>query len=50
MTAGDRVGTVRVPMRLVRLLIWLATIFFAAMLFLPLVEEVFRRTVSGQLP
>jgi len=30
-------------MRLVRLLIWLATLFFAGMLFLPLVREIIRR-------
>jgi preprotein translocase subunit SecG len=30
-------------MRLVRLLIWLATLFFAAMLFVPLIQEVIRR-------
>ena len=35
-------------MRLVRLLIWFATVFFAVMLFLPLVREVLRRaTQSG---
>jgi len=30
-------------MRLVRLAIWLATVFFTAMLFLPLVREIIRR-------
>lgn len=30
-------------MRLVRLLIWLATLFFAVMLFLPLVRQILRR-------
>jgi hypothetical protein len=30
-------------MRLVRFLIWAATIFFAVMLFAPLVREVIRR-------
>jgi hypothetical protein len=30
-------------MRLVRLLIWLATLFFAVMLFLPLVRQIIRR-------
>jgi len=30
-------------MRLVRLLIWLATLFFAVMLFLPLVREIMQR-------
>jgi hypothetical protein len=30
-------------MRLVRLLIWMATLFFAAMMFRPLVQEVLRR-------
>jgi hypothetical protein len=35
-------------MRLVRLLIWLATLLFAVMLFLPLVREIIRRlTESG---
>jgi len=35
-------------MRLVRLLIWLATLFFAVMLFLPLVRQIiFRLTESG---
>jgi len=33
-------------MRLVRLLIWLATLFFAVMLFLPLVREVLRRAAE----
>jgi preprotein translocase subunit SecG len=38
-------------MRLVRLLIWLATLFFAAMLFVPLIREVINRaTPPGQLP
>ncbi len=34
-------------MRLVRLLIWLATLFFAVMLFLPLVREIIRRLVES---
>jgi flagellar biosynthesis/type III secretory pathway M-ring protein FliF/YscJ len=35
-------------MRLVRFLIWLATLLFAVMLFLPLVREIIRRlTESG---
>jgi len=35
-------------MRLVRLLIWLATLFFAVMLFLPLVRQIILRlTESG---
>jgi len=35
-------------MRLLRFLIWLATLFFAAMLFLPLVRQMIRRlTESG---
>ena len=35
-------------MRILRLLIWLATLFFAVMLFLPLVREIIRRlTESG---
>ena len=38
-------------MRLVRLVIWLATLFFAAMLFVPLIQEVVRRAgTTGQLP
>jgi hypothetical protein len=38
-------------MRLVRLVIWVATLFFAAMLFVPLIQEVLRRTgTTGQLP
>ena len=40
-------------MRLVRLLIWLATLFFAVMLFLPLAREIVRRLVEsgdGGLP
>ena len=36
-------------MRLVRLLIWLATAFFAVMLFLPLVRQILRHlTESGR--
>ncbi len=34
-------------MRLVRLLIWLATLFFAVMLFLPLVREIIRRLIES---
>ena len=34
-------------MRLVRLLIWLATLFFAVMLFLPLVREIVRRLIES---
>jgi preprotein translocase subunit SecG len=30
-------------MRLVRLVIWLATLFFALMLFLPLVRQIIRQ-------
>ena len=30
-------------MRLVHLVIWLATLFFVAMLFVPLIQEVIRR-------
>jgi len=38
-------------MRLVRLLIWLATLFFAAMLFVPLIGEIISRASSrAQLP
>ncbi|HEV8439319.1 MAG TPA: hypothetical protein VGT40_14600 [Methylomirabilota bacterium] len=40
-------------MRLVRLMIWLATLFFAVMMFLPLVREIIRRLVEpggGGLP
>jgi hypothetical protein len=33
-------------MRLIRLLIWLATLFFFVMLFLPLVREILHR-LSG---
>ena len=46
---GPVIGTsVGLPMRLLRLVIWLATLFFAVMLFLPLVREIIRRlTVSG---
>ena len=34
-------------MRLVRLLIWLATLFFAVMLFLPLVRQIIRRLTES---
>ena len=38
-------------MRLVRLAIWIATLFFVAMLFVPLIQEVIRRSGStGQIP
>ena len=38
-------------MQLVRLVIWLATLLFAAMLFAPLIQEVMRRAgTAGQLP
>jgi hypothetical protein len=40
-------------MRLLRLLIWLATLFFAVMLFLPLGREIIRRLAesgTGGLP
>ncbi len=37
-------------MRLVRLAIWLATLFFTAMLFAPLIQEVVRRAGPGQMP
>jgi len=38
-------------MRLVRLVIWLATLFFVAMLFVPLIQEVIRRAgTAGQPP
>lgn len=33
----------RPPSRLLRLVIWLATLFFVAMLFVPLVREALRR-------
>jgi len=33
----------RPPSRLLRLIIWLATLFFVAMLFVPLVREALRR-------
>ena len=39
------------PMRLVKVSIWLATLFFIAMLFIPLIREVIHRAIStGQLP
>jgi hypothetical protein len=34
-------------MRLLRLLIWLATIFFAVMLFMPLVREILHRLTES---
>jgi preprotein translocase subunit SecG len=34
-------------MRLVRFLIWLATLFFAVMLFLPLVRQIIRRWIES---
>jgi preprotein translocase subunit SecG len=38
-------------MHLVRLAIWLATLFCATMLFVPLIQEVVRRAgTTGQLP
>jgi hypothetical protein len=38
-------------MRLVRVLIWVATLFFVAMLFVPLVREVVSRAMHrGELP
>jgi hypothetical protein len=38
-------------MRLAHLVIWLATLFFAAMLFVPLIQEMIRRAgTTGQLP
>jgi preprotein translocase subunit SecG len=40
-------------MRLLRLLIWLATLFFAVMLFLPLVRQIVHRLTEsspGALP
>jgi hypothetical protein len=38
-------------MRLVRILIWIATLFFVAMLFVPLIQEVFRRAgTTSQVP
>ena len=38
-------------MRLVNVLIWVATLFFAAMLFVPLIREVINRiNNTGQLP
>ena len=38
----------RPPSRLLRLVIWLATLFFVAMLFVPLVREALRR--AAQVP
>jgi len=35
--------------RLLHLLIWLATLFFAAMLFVPLVREALHRLVTSPL-
>ena len=38
-------------MRLVRALIWMATLFFVAMLFVPLIQELFSRVGNtGQVP
>jgi hypothetical protein len=38
-------------MRFVRLLIWLATLFFATMLFVPLIREIINRaSTHPQLP
>lgn len=37
-------------MRLVRVVIWLATLFFLAMLFMPLVREALRRASESQAP
>jgi hypothetical protein len=38
-------------MRVVRLLIWLATLFFATMLFVPLIREIITRaSIRPQLP
>jgi hypothetical protein len=38
-------------MRLVRVAIWVATLFFAAMLFVPLIREVIHRaSTTTQLP
>lgn len=34
-------------MRLLRFLIWLATLFFAVMLFLPLVRQIIRRLMES---
>jgi len=34
-------------MRLLRLLIWLATLFFALLLFLPLVREIIHRLTES---
>ena len=38
-------------MRLIRVLIWIATLFFVAMLFVPLIQELFSRAGStGRVP
>jgi hypothetical protein len=38
-------------MRLVKVVIWLATLFFIAMLFVPLIREVISRAiVMGRVP
>ncbi|HET8576460.1 MAG TPA: hypothetical protein VFO18_05140 [Methylomirabilota bacterium] len=37
-------------MRLVRTLIWVATLFFLVMLFMPLVREALRRAADSQTP
>jgi preprotein translocase subunit SecG len=37
-------------MRLVRALIWLATLFFLVMLFMPLLREALRRAAESQSP
>lgn len=42
------IGTsVSPPMRLLRLLIWLATLLFAVMLFMPLVREIIHRLTES---
>jgi preprotein translocase subunit SecG len=47
LTIGDAADYGKAIMRLVRLLIWLATLFFAVMLFLPLVREILRRVTES---
>ena len=48
LTALEEADYRRARMRLVRVLIWLATLFFAVMMFLPLIRQIIRRvTESG---
>ena len=38
------------PMRLVRILIWLATLFFATMLFFPLIRQIIHQLSEADGP